>query len=102
MEIWLLFSQTSGRTVCNTLFWTRKYVGRPNAASEHDPSKVRLPGEQCIRDGRYEWYDPDQGDDPDGSLESGHGVRVQRVADCQVPLHAERHDGQHGRVGGPR
>ena len=44
---------------------------------------------------------PHEEDDADGALKAGHGVRVEWVADGEVALHGERHDGQHRRVGRP-
>ena len=57
--------------------------------------------EEEVGRGGAERDGPHGEDDADGALEAGHGVRVERVADGEVPLHRERHDGQHRRVGRP-
>ena len=53
------------------------------------------------RRGGAQRYQPDSRDDTHGSSQAGHCVGEQRMADGEVALQAERHDYQHGHVGGP-
>jgi len=55
---------------------------------------IKLPCKECIWNGCDEGDDPDKRDDPDGALEAGHGVGVQRMADGQVSLHTKCHNRQ--------
>lgn len=58
-------------------------------------------GEHGERQRGQERDDPKDGDDAHGPFQPGHGVRVERMTDGQVPFHGERHDGQHRRVRSP-
>lgn len=58
-------------------------------------------GEHGERQGGQKRDDPDDRDDAHGSLQPGHGVRVERMTDGQVPFHRKSHDGQHRRVRSP-
>lgn len=55
----------------------------------------RVEGEGCRS---QQGKGPQRCHDPQRPPEAGHGVQVQRVADGQVSLQRESHDGQHGDV----
>ncbi len=79
---------------------TESWLGQIIAWAERPVNIVEL-GKKSIGNCAQHWHDPDQDNDSHCSLESGHCMRIQRVTNCQVPLHGKSHYDQHRRVGGP-